>query len=82
MTKLSRWVGLLEVIEGPFIDETPIYYPQDDPFVVRFRVRELVWLPVDKGLPIHEKRVWDALSFSGINLRNRRRGAPPASSHG
>jgi len=39
MTRLSRWVGLLEVLEGPFVDETPIFYPEDDPFVVRFRVR-------------------------------------------
>ncbi len=64
MTKLSRWIGLAEVLEGPFIDETPIYSPKDDPFVVRFRVRELVWLPVDKGLPIHEKSVWENLSFT------------------
>jgi len=24
LTRLSRWFGLLEVIEGPFIDDTPI----------------------------------------------------------
>jgi predicted RNA-binding protein len=64
MTKLSRWIGLLEVLEGPFVDDTPIFYPEDDPFVVRFRVRPLVWLPVEKAIPIHEDRVWDQLSFT------------------
>jgi len=64
MTRLSRWIGLLEVLEGPFVDDTPIFYPEADPFVVRFRVRELVWLPVEKAVPIHEPRVWDRLSFT------------------
>ncbi|GBD25298.1 hypothetical protein HRbin30_00613 [bacterium HR30] len=62
MTRLSRWIGLLEVREGPFIEQTPICYPEDDPFVVRFRVRELVWLPVEKAVPIHEAQVWEPLS--------------------
>jgi hypothetical protein len=61
---LSRWIGLLEVVEGPFIDHTPIFYPENDPFVVRFRVRELVWLPVEKGVPIYETHVWNNLSFT------------------
>jgi hypothetical protein len=64
MTRLSRWIGLLEVLEGPFIDHTPVFYPEDDPFVVRFRVRELVWLSVEKAIPIHEDHVWDRLSFT------------------
>lgn len=64
MTRLSRWIGLLEVLEGPLIDQTPIFYPEDDPFVVRFRVRELVWLPVEKAIPIHEDQVWQCLSFT------------------
>lgn len=64
MTKLSRWIGLLEVLEGPFVDDTPLFYPEDDPFVVRFRVRPLVWLPVEKAIPIHDDRVWNHLSFT------------------
>ena len=64
MTKLSRWFGILEVVEGPFTDETPIFYPENDPFVVRFRVRSDVWLPVDKAIPIHEDHIWDRLSFT------------------
>lgn len=64
MTRLSRWVGLLQVLEGPFVDETPIFYPEDDPFVVRFRVHPLAWLPVEKTIPIHEDQVWNHLSFT------------------
>jgi hypothetical protein len=64
MTKLSRWFGQLEVVDGPFIDETPIFYPADDPFVVRFHVRPIVWLPVVKAIPIKEDELWNHLSFT------------------
>ena len=42
LTRLSRWFGLLEVVEGPFIDHKPIFVPENDPFVVRFRVQAKV----------------------------------------
>jgi len=72
MTKLSRWVGVLEVLEGPYEDKTPLFFPSDDPFVIRFRVRPIAWLPVEKALPIHEDRVWNALSFTrGQSKRSR-----------
>jgi predicted RNA-binding protein len=64
MTKLSRWVGVMEVVEGPFVDETPIFYPESDPFVLRFRVKPCVWLPLEKTVPIHEDEVWGKLSFT------------------
>lgn len=64
MTKLSRWVGVLEVIEGPYEDKTPIFYPEDDPFVIRFKVKTIVWLPKEKTLPIHLEEIWSALSFT------------------
>lgn len=63
MTRLSRRIGL-EVVDGPFVDEAPIFYPDSDPFVVRFHVRPLVWLPVEKAVPIHGERVWHQLSFT------------------
>lgn len=72
MTKLSRWIGVLEILGDCFIDETPLFYPNDDPYVVRFKVRPLVWLPKEKAVPIHEKQVWDTLSFT--------RGCDPTSS--
>jgi predicted RNA-binding protein len=64
MTKLSRWVGVLEVEEGPYEDDTPIFYEEDDPFVVRFRVRPVAWLPLEKTVPIYDDRVWNALTFT------------------
>jgi hypothetical protein len=64
MTRLSRWFGLLEVIEGPFIDNTPIFVEKDDPFVVRFRVRPIILLDLEKSIPIHDPKIWDHLSFT------------------
>lgn len=64
MTKLSRWFGLLEVVDGPFEDTTPVFYPTNDPFVVRFHVTALLWLPVQKAVPIHEAELFDHLSFT------------------
>lgn len=64
MTKLSRWVGVLEVESECFVDETPIFYPESDPFVVRFRVKPTVWLPIELCVPIRDETVWDSLSFT------------------
>jgi hypothetical protein len=64
LTRLSRWFGLLEVVEGPFIDNKPIFVPENDPFVVRFRVRPLVWLEIEKAIPIHADAIWTGLSFT------------------
>jgi hypothetical protein len=52
LTRLSRWFGLLEVLEGPFIDHKPIFFPENDPFVVGFRVQAKVLLEYGKGTPI------------------------------
>lgn len=64
MTRLSRWFGLLEVIEGPYIDSKPIFAPEGDPFVVRFRVRPAILLDPDKSIPIHDEEIWKGLSFT------------------
>jgi predicted RNA-binding protein len=64
MTKLSRWFGVLKVESECFIDKTPIFYPEDDPFIIRFKVRPLIWLPKEKAIPIHEDIVWQHLSFT------------------
>ena len=64
MTKLSRWVGLFEVEDGPFINHAPIFYPEEDPFVIRFRVHPIVWLEKEHAVPIHEDFVWNTLSFT------------------
>src|SRR5216684_3140993 len=66
LTRLGRWFGLLEVIEGPFIDSKPIFAPEsgNDPFVVRFRVKPVVWLSQEMGISIHEEEIWSGLSFT------------------
>ncbi len=63
VTKLSAWVGVLEVISGPFVDHTPIW-GDPDPFVVRFKVRPLVWLGREFAVPIHDQALWDNLTFT------------------
>jgi predicted RNA-binding protein len=64
LTKVSRWIGVLGVISGPYIDASPIFFPENDPFVVRFRVTPTAWLPVEKSIPIREDPVWKTLSFT------------------
>jgi predicted RNA-binding protein len=64
MTKLSRWIGVFEVKSEYFIDETPIFMPQDDPFIIRFKVEPSAWLSKEKTIPIHDDRVWNNLSFT------------------
>lgn len=64
MTKLSRWVGILEVLSDCYTDDTPFFYPESDPYVTRFRVRPVVWLPLPRTLPIQVPHVWDTLSFT------------------
>lgn len=63
MTKLSRWLGALTVEDGPFVDRTPLYGP-DDPFIVRFHVMPDIWLPIEKAIPIKEDELWTNLSFT------------------
>jgi predicted RNA-binding protein len=64
MTKLSRWIGILEVQSEWVKDTTPIFYTADDPFVIRFKVKPLAWLPKEKAIPIRDDRVWNRLSFT------------------
>lgn len=64
MTKLSRWTGILEVTSEYFRDDTPIFYGANDPFVIRFRVRPVVWLEKERAVPIREDNVWNKLSFT------------------
>lgn len=64
MTKLSRWFGILQIESECFVDKTPIFYPEDDPFIIRFKVRSAIWLPKEKAIPIHEDIVWKHLSFT------------------
>jgi predicted RNA-binding protein len=64
LTKLSRWVGVLEVTSTAFEDATPIFTEGSDPFIVRFKVKPVVWLSPEQGLPIHDKAIWPNLSLT------------------
>lgn len=61
---LSRWAGVLEVVDGPFEDRTPIFYSNDDPFIIRFKVNARIALPLEHAFPILESKVFDNLSFT------------------
>ncbi|MBD2124442.1 EVE domain-containing protein [Trichocoleus sp. FACHB-262] len=69
MTKLSRWVGVLEVMSTAFEDNTPIY-EENDPFVVRFKVKPLAWLAREAAISIHEDELWNSLSFTKDHNKN------------
>jgi hypothetical protein len=64
ITRLSRFCGILEATAGYFVDERPLFYPADDPFVVRFHTRPLIWLPKERAVPIQEDALWRNLSFT------------------
>jgi hypothetical protein len=64
MVRMSRWIGVLEVLQGPYSDATPIFVPDDDPFVVRFKVKATVWLPLEQTVPIHEPDIYSRLTFT------------------
>ncbi len=70
MTRLSRWVGVLEVVDGPFYDDSPLFFPSDDPFTLRFHVRADLWLPLGKTVPIHDDTMWNHLSFTKKLAKN------------
>ena len=68
VTRLQRFIGVLEVQSKYFIDEAPIFTDQNDPFTLRFNVKPLVWLPLVKAIPIRLDSVWENLSFTkGLN---------------
>lgn len=64
MIKLSRWIGILEVKSTYFQDNKPIFYPVNDPFVIRFNVETKVWLKLEHTIPIWDDICWRHLSFT------------------
>jgi hypothetical protein len=64
LTRVSRWIGLLEVQSNSFEDAAPIFMVDQDPFVVRFKVGPAVWLFPEQGIPIHDNSVWSSLSLT------------------
>jgi hypothetical protein len=52
LTGVSRWIGILEVISGPYRDDTPIW--GDYAFPVRFKVKIVYALEPETAVPITE----------------------------
>jgi predicted RNA-binding protein len=69
MTKLSRWFGVLEVLSDCYHDETPRFYPEGDPFVIRFKIRPICLLEKEKAIPIREDKIWNILSFTQGHIK-------------
>lgn len=64
VTKVARWAGILEVTGAVYEDSTPQFVSSDDPFVIRFPVKTLIWLPIERCVPIKDGVIWNALSFT------------------
>lgn len=64
VTRIQRFVGVLEVQSEPYQDDKPIFTKDNDPFVLRFKVKPIVWLPLEKAIPIHNEKIWNTLSFT------------------
>lgn len=71
VVRLSRWCGILEVTSPLFVDSTP-YFTKPDPFVIRFQVKPVVALDLDRSIPILDEAVWSKLSLT----KDIERGAP------
>lgn len=52
LTKVSRWIAVLEVISEPFIDNTKIW--KDRAYPCRVAVKPVVSLTFDTGVPVLE----------------------------
>lgn len=70
ITKLSRWIGVMEVASACFIDSHPIFMRPNDPFIVRFHIKPEVWLKPEAGIPIYDDICWKHLSFTKDSPRN------------
>ena len=73
MVKLGRWCGALRIIDGPYVDETPLFRPNDDPFVVRFKVEPIVTLSPELALPVVLPEIWDRLELMTCSVSSDQR---------
>ncbi|RBL93052.1 hypothetical protein DF182_10915 [Chitinophaga flava] len=64
VTKLSRWIGVMEINSLLFENDKPIYLPVNDPYTLRFKINPAVWLPFEQGIPITDDRSFNHLSFT------------------
>lgn len=60
--KFFRWLGILEVLDNYYTDDSLWLGEENNP--IRLKVRALVWLPPEKSVPVQDKSVWDYLQFT------------------
>lgn len=61
---LSRWCGVLKNNSKHFIDETPHFRSEKDPFVVRFDVEPICTLEPEHAIPVTRDKIWNTLSWT------------------
>ena len=66
----ARWLGVLEVSDNYYMDESPWLSNTSHP--VRLKVSAIVWLSLEKCVPIHEDTVWDRLVLCVGEVRGAR----------
>jgi hypothetical protein len=71
LTRVSRWVGVLQVTGEPFFDETPIWASKV--FPARVRVKVVIALPPEQGVPVLDMR-GKLTIFQGLGNPNRWQG--------
>ena len=62
-TRIQRFIGAFELASGP-VDNTLQSSDENDSYPIKFKIRELAWLPLEQGISIHENTVWNNLSFT------------------
>lgn len=71
MTGVSRWVGMLEVTQEPFQDDTPIWSSQV--FPSRLGVKAVLTVKPEHGVPVLDMR-GELTIFQGLDNPNRWQG--------
>ena len=61
---LGRWCGALRIESEAFIDKSPIFKVENDPFIVRFRIAPLVVLDPVHSLPVRDPTIWHELEWT------------------
>ena len=62
-TRIQRFIGAFELVSGP-TDNMAESADENDSYPIKFKIKELAWLPLEQGLSIHEDTVWKGLSFT------------------
>ena len=70
VTRISRWYGILKILSSYYEDSSPRFVSKNDPYILRFKVKPIVWLPFENAIPIHNPIIWNHLSFTKKTSQN------------